>query len=112
MKRLPFVVLLIANFLAYVPNFPEMGLETRPPSETPPPLMAMYLVAIFLPLVVIPVLFKWPRIAAWLAILCGALNIVPSILDLTHVLFPSPPPTAIAIDEVVLIAIGAVLCWL
>ena len=109
-KRLPIVLLLIADFVLYIPNFPEMGFETRPPSMVSPAMMAVYMVAIFLPLVAIPVLFKWPRVAGWMALLCGVLNIIPSALDIARVLFPAPPPTVIAVDEVVLIVVGAALC--
>jgi len=109
MKRLPLASLLLVDFIAYIPNFPEMHLETRPAAMVPPPLMAMYFVAIFLPLVALGLLWKWPRLAGWLAMVCGVLNIIPSLLDLTHVLFPIPPPRAIAIDEAFLILLGAAL---
>jgi hypothetical protein len=112
MSRRVFVILLLADFLAYVPNFPEMGLETRPASMVSPLMMAIYMVAIFLPLVTIPVTFKWPRVAGGFAILCGVLNIVPSVLDLSHMLFPLPPPRVIAFDEILLIVIGGALCTL
>jgi len=111
-RRWPLALLLAVDFLAYVPNFPEMGLETRPPSMVSPAMMAMYTVAIFLPLVALLPLWKWPRVAGALAIVCGVLNVVPSVLDLSRVLFPYPPPAAIAVDEVLLVVIGAALCRL
>ena len=109
-RRLPLALLLLADFAAYVPNFPEMGLETRPPTMVPPAMMAVYMTAIFLPLVALAVLSRWPRVAGGLAIVCGVLNVVPSVLDVARVLFPAPPPAAIALDEVVLVAVGAALC--
>ena len=112
MSRRPFIALLLVDFLTYIPNFPELGLETRPASMVPPFVMVIYLAAIFLPLAAIPVSFKWPRVAGWLAIVCGVLNIVPSVLDLGHVLFPLPPPLLIALDEILLIVIGGALCLL
>lgn len=112
MNRRAFIILLFVDFVAYIPNFPEMGLETRPASMVSPLMMVMYMVAIFLPLATIPLTFKWSRIAGVLAILCGVLNVVPSVLDLCHLLFPFPPPTAIAFDEILLIVIGGALCAL
>jgi hypothetical protein len=109
-RRRTLIALLLVDFLAYIPNFPEMGLETRPASMVSPVMMDMYTIAIFLPLITIAVVFKWPRLAGALAILCGVLNIIPSIMDLAHVLFPVAPPNVIALDEIVLILIGAALC--
>ena len=113
MKRLRVIlaVLFVIDFLAYVPNFPEMGIETRG-NEAGPALMAMYTFAIFAPLAGAIIVWFLPRFAGWLAMLLGALNIVPSALDIARVLFPQPPPTLIAIDEAVLIVIGVVLIWI
>ena len=103
--------LFVIDFLAYVPNFPEMGIETRG-NEAGPALMAMYTFAIFAPLAGAIITWFLPRIAGWLAILLGILNIVPSALDIARVLFPHPPPALIAVDEAVLILIGIALIGL
>src|SRR5437868_3949711 len=61
--RLRLITLFVLDFAAYVPNFPEVGLETRPQTMVGAPLMVMYMVAIFLPLVAAGVAVKWQRLA-------------------------------------------------
>jgi hypothetical protein len=106
--RTTLAVLLLVDFVAYVPNFPELGLETRG-SDVAPALMALYTFAIFAPLAGAALVRFLPRTVGVLAIVLGAVNIVPSVLDLARVLFPQPPPAAIAVDEVVVIIIGLAL---
>ena len=103
-------ILLVALIVAYIPGTPGLGVDTRDQTAAPAFLGYLYGAAFFAPLVALAASWKWPMPARWLAILSGLLAIALPGLDLAGVL-AGPPPAAMIVLNVVLVALGLAIMW-
>jgi hypothetical protein len=102
-------ILLIALLLAYVPGYPGLGIDTRETSNAVV-LGVAYSVAFLAPLLALAASWRWPRTAAWSALIGGLVAVALGLLDLAGVLAGPPPGAMIVVDAVVAV-LGAAVAW-
>ena len=102
-------ILLIALLLAYVPGYPGLGIDTRETSNAVV-LGVAYSVAFLAPLLALAASWRWPRAAAWSALIGGLVAVALGLLDLAGVL-AGPPPSAMTIVDTVVAVLGAAVAW-
>jgi hypothetical protein len=101
--------LLIALLLAYVPGYPGLGIDTRETSNAVV-LGVAYSVAFLAPLLALAASWRWPRAAAWSALIGGLVAVALGLLDLAGVL-AGPPPSAMIVVDAVVAVLGAAVAW-
>jgi hypothetical protein len=101
-------ILLIALLLAYVPGYPGLGIDTRDANASA--LGVAYGLANLAPLLALGASWRWPRIAAWLALTGGLFAVALGLLDLAGLL-AGPAPTVMMVVDAVVAALGAALTW-
>jgi len=102
-------ILLIALLLAYVPGYPGLGIDTRETSNAVV-LGVAYSVAFLAPLLALAASWRWPRAAAWSALIGGLVAVALGLLDLAGVL-AGPPPSAMIVVDAVVAVLGAAVAW-
>src|SRR5713101_462535 len=102
-------ILLIALLLAYVPGYPGLGIDTRETSNAAA-LGVVYSVAFLAPLLALGASWRWPRTAAWSALIGGLVAVVLGLLDLAGVL-AGPAPSAMIVVDAVVAVLGAAVAW-
>jgi hypothetical protein len=101
-------ILLIALLLAYVPGYPGLGIDTREAANAA--LGVAYGLANLAPFLGLGASWRWPRIAAWLALAGGLAAVALGLLDLAGLL-AGPAPTAMIVVDAVVAVLGAALAW-
>jgi hypothetical protein len=101
--------LILALLLAYVPGAPGLGIDTRVAANAEA-MMLVYAIAFVAPLLALGGSWRWPRPAAWLALVGGLLAVGIGLLDLAGFL-AGPPPTVMIVADAAVAAIGAILAW-
>lgn len=101
-------ILLGTLFLAYAVGTPGFGIDTRTGSSAI--LGAIYSVAVLTLLLALGASWKWPRAAAWSALLGGAFAVTLAALDLMGALAGPPPGGMLVLDPAIL-ALGLVIAW-
>ena len=101
-------LLLLLLLLGYIPGTPGLGVDTR--TGAPESLSYAYGLAFLLPLIALSVSWKWPGIAARLALGSGALAVVLAGLDLTGVL-AGPAPAGMVVLDLVVVVLGLAVAW-
>jgi hypothetical protein len=102
-------ILLIALLLAYVPGSPGLGIDTREASNAVV-LGVAYSVAFLAPLLALGTSWRWPRTAAWSALIGGLVAVALGLLDLAGVL-AGPAPSAMIVVDTVVAVLGAAVAW-
>jgi hypothetical protein len=102
-------ILLIVLLLAYVPGYPGLGIDTREASNAVA-LGVAYSVAFLAPLLALGTSWRWPRIAAWSALIGGLVAVALGSLDLAGVL-AGPPPSGMVVVDAVVAVLGAAVAW-
>jgi hypothetical protein len=102
-------ILLIALLLAYVPGYPGLGIDTRETSNAVV-LGVAYSVAFLAPLLALAASWRWPRAAAWSALIGGLAAVALGLLDLAGVL-AGPAPSAMIVVDTVVAVLGAAVAW-
>ena len=102
-------ILLIALLLAYVPGYPGLGIDTRETSNAVV-LGVAYSVAFLAPLLALGISWRWPRAAAWSALIGGLMAVALGLLDLAGVL-AGPAPSAMIVVDTVVAVLGAAVAW-
>lgn len=102
-------ILLIVLLLAYVPGYPGLGIDTREASNAVA-LGVAYSVAFLAPLFALGTSWRWPRAAAWSALIGGLFAVALGLLDLTGAL-AGPAPSAMIVVDAVVALLGAAVAW-
>jgi len=102
-------VLLVVLLLAYVPGYPGLGIDTR---EAPnaAALGVAYSLAFLAPVIALGASWRWPRTAAWSALIGGLVAVALGVLDLSGVL-AGPAPNAMIVVDAVVAVLGAAVAW-
>jgi hypothetical protein len=101
--------LIVALLLAYVPGAPGLGIDTREAANAEA-MMLVYAIAFVAPLLALGGSWRWPHLAAWLALVGGLLAVGIGLLDLAGLL-AGPPPTVMIVADAAVAATGAILAW-
>jgi len=104
------VIASIVFVVVSVPGIPGVGFETRGAGAPSWVAVGYPVFGGILPLVAIALAWKWPKASGWCAIVAGIVVIAMNAADLAR-LREAPPPTVVAIDEVVVALVGAWLAW-
>ena len=102
-------ILLVVLLLAYVPGYPGLGIDTREASNAVA-LGVAYSVAFLAPLLALGTSWRWPRAAAWSALIGGPIAVALGLLDLAGLLAGPAPSAMIGVDAVIA-ALGAAVAW-
>ena len=109
------ILSVIAILVLTVLEFPApLGFETRPQSDVSLIWLAFFLIILVSEIAVIPLIFKFPKLAINFGILVGILNIVQVIADQTHMMQPEVATFGYSLLEYSVATISILLiyfCW-
>ena len=100
------LVLLVVAVALNVLGAPGLGIETRDDSDFPAWIFPVFLLVGFGPLAAVATLWKWPRVAAGIAIGIAVAAVAVNLADFAGLLIEEDPPVGLRILEVVIAALS------
>lgn len=104
-RKILLVLLLVAVALNVL-GAPGLGIETRDDADFPAWIFPVFLVVGFGPLAAVATLWKWPRVAAGIALGVGVVAVVVNLADFAGLIIEEEPSAGLRVLEAAVAALS------